>query len=79
MAMMSPTAELKAIVDTLGADEVRVLVAIARRLAMGRKAYGPLDIAGDARDWKREATDEALDLAVYLSCELLRRGVSHGW
>jgi hypothetical protein len=38
MAMMSPTAERKAIVDTLGADEVRVLVAIARRLATGRKA-----------------------------------------
>lgn len=73
MAMMSPTAELKAIVDTLGADEVRVLVAIAQRLATGRKAYGPLDIRGDARDLKREAIDEALDLAVYVSCELLRR------
>ena len=57
----------------LGPDEIHVLTAIARRLTMGRKAYGPLDIAGDARDWKREATEEALDLAVYLSCELLRR------
>jgi hypothetical protein len=65
--------ELGSIVDTLGPDEVRVLTAIARRLAVGRKVYGQLDVAGDARDWKREATEEALDLAVYLSCELLRR------
>ena len=69
-----PTAELSAIVAELGADEVKMLVAIARRLAMGRRAYGPLDVKGDARDWKREATEEACDLSVYLACELLRRG-----
>ena len=66
--------ELGSIVDTLGADEVRVLTAIARRLSIGRKVYGPLDVKGDARDWKGEATEEALDLAVYLSAELLRQG-----
>jgi len=72
-AEADPCAELDGIVRELGTDEVKVLVAIARRLAMGRRVYGTLDIAGDRRDWKREATDEALDLAVYLSAELLRR------
>ncbi|MGA2451802.1 MAG: hypothetical protein ABTD50_24380 [Polyangiaceae bacterium] len=63
---MTPTAELSAIVSELGPDEVKVLVAIARRLALGRGVYGPLDVVGDARDWKRVATAEAFDLAVYL-------------
>lgn len=72
-AEADPRAELDGIVAQLGPDEVKVLVAISRRLAMGRRVYGTLDIAGDRRDWKWEATDEALDLAVYLSAELLRR------
>jgi hypothetical protein len=53
-------------------DESRVLEAIAARLRLGRRVYGPLDIEGDARDWRREALEEALDLAVYLAAALLR-------
>jgi hypothetical protein len=56
----------------LGADERRVLVAIARRLAVGRKCYGVLDVQGDPRDWRHEAAQEALDCAVYLACETMR-------
>ena len=68
-----PTAELDAIARELGPDEIRVLVAIARRLALGRSVYGPLDVKGDARDWRKEATEEACDLSVYLTAELLRQ------
>lgn len=57
----------------LRGDELRVLVAIAERLAMGRKQYGPLVIDRDSRDWRKEASEEALDLSVYLAIDLLRR------
>lgn len=69
---MSTDSELRSVIASLGADEQRVLLAIARRLAVGAKAYGRLDVHGDPRNWKREGTEEALDLAVYLSCALLR-------
>jgi hypothetical protein len=68
-----PRAELDAIVARLGSDEVRVLVAIARRLAVGRVQYGPLEISTDPRDWRAEGAQEACDLSVYLACELLRK------
>jgi len=70
---VSPREELMATLDKLGDDEVRVVLLVAKRLAMGRKAYGPLDIKGDARDWQHEASEEALDCAVYLACETMRR------
>lgn len=58
----------------LGPDERRVLAVLADRLGMGQRTYGLLNIAGDPRDWTREAVEEARDLAVYLAAELLRRG-----
>lgn len=61
----------------LGTDEFRVLEAIAARLRLGRDVYGALDVDGDPRDWLREASEEALDLAVYLAAALLR-GVATG-
>lgn len=66
-------AELADVAAELGPDEQRVLLAIARRLAMGLKAYGPLDVHGDARDWRAEAAEELLDGCVYLACESMRR------
>ncbi len=45
---------------------------VAKRLALGAKQYGRLDVQGDRRDWRREAGEEALDCAVYLACEALR-------
>jgi hypothetical protein len=65
--------ELAVTLDELGADELRVVLLVAQRLAVGRKAYGPLDIKGDRRDWRHEASEEALDCAVYLAAETLRR------
>jgi len=63
---------LGTLVAALGEDEVLVLVAIARRLAVGRTCYGLLDVKGDPRDWRKEASEEAFDLAVYLACQMLR-------
>lgn len=57
----------------LGEGELRVLEAIAKRLRMGRDQYGPLRPVPDARDWKREASEELLDGCVYLACETLRQ------
>jgi hypothetical protein len=58
----------------LGDDERRVLEVIAARLRMGAGAYGALDVvANDARDWRREASEELLDGFVYLAREVMRR------
>jgi hypothetical protein len=66
--------ELADVASGLGADERRVLVAIAHRLASGRRAYGPLDVHGDRRDWRAEGAEELLDGCVYLACETMRLG-----
>lgn len=57
----------------LHGDELRVLSTLAERLAMGRRQYGPLRIENDQRDWRKEAAEEALDLSVYLTIDLLKR------
>jgi hypothetical protein len=69
---MSLPDELADVIASLGIDERRVLLVLARRLAMGARVYGRLDVDGDPRDWRGEAADEALDASVYLACELLR-------
>jgi len=56
----------------LGADELRVLSAIAARLAEGRRTYGELDLATDKRDFSAEARDEVFDALVYVACRLIR-------
>lgn len=56
----------------LGPDELRVLVEVARRLELGRHAYGALAIDADPRDFAREAFEEAADLAVYSAVGLLK-------
>ena len=58
--------------DGLGNDEARVVIAVAKRLSLGRRCYGPLRIFEDPRDWRKEASEEALDCAVYLAADLLR-------
>jgi hypothetical protein len=52
-------------VAELGADEVRVLLTLAKRLAMGQRCYGALDLAHDVRDWRRECLEELVDAAIY--------------
>ena len=61
-----------ALINQLNDDERDVLLAVAKRLAMGREVYGPLSIAHDPRDWRKEAHEEFLDGAIYLACETIR-------
>jgi hypothetical protein len=65
-------ARLLGVVRQLGPDERRVVLEVAERLVAGRKAYGPLGIANDGRDFNREAGDELLDAVAYLAMETLR-------
>jgi hypothetical protein len=60
--------------QTASDDEVRLLVLVGRRLLIGQRSYGRLDVQGDARDWRAEAAEELLDRCVYLACEAMRRG-----
>lgn len=68
-----PTRQIPIAFPDLGADELRVVQAIAARLTMGARQYGALAIASDARDWRKEAAEELLDAVVYLAAEVLRR------
>jgi hypothetical protein len=69
--------ELLALVGELEDDELRVVVSVARGLRKGRAVYGPLRIAADARNYGHEAYEEARDLAVYLTAQLLRLQDAH--
>ncbi len=66
--------EFGAAASDLGADELLVLTAIAKRLQLGMKQYGALNIAADTRDWTKEANEEALDMSVYLAIKTLKQG-----
>ena len=68
-----PTAQIPIAFPTLGPDELRVVEALAARLAMGAGHYGPLQLDVDPRDWRQEAAEELLDACAYLACALLRR------
>ena len=59
---------LNVIANKLQPRELRCLTRIANRLLMGQQAYGPL--APGKKEWKREAKEEAMDMAVYLSALL---------
>jgi hypothetical protein len=62
----------------LGADERRVVVALAQRLVIGRSTYGEWKARADQRDHQEEAAAEALDLSVYLAMRLVSRGEKGG-
>lgn len=66
-------AQVDAVLAQLGPDELRVMHFVAERLLGGRKVYGPLVLALDARDWRRERDEELADALVYAACESLRR------
>jgi hypothetical protein len=64
---------LLGVVRQLGPDERLVVLEVAERLVAGRKVYGPLDIAADPRDMRREAAEELLDSCVYAAVDALRQ------
>lgn len=72
---MNPNrAELDELLDLFeytGKDELPVLLQTARRLAMGLRQYGPLDVE-DGRRWRTQAAEELVDTGVYGCCELVR-------
>ena len=51
-----------------GHDEQRVIDRVLARLELGRRRYGPLNLAGDRRNWRRERFEERLDALVYDVC-----------
>jgi len=53
------------LIAQLGSDELRVLERLAQRLLEGRRRYGELSLATDARDFRQERADEIADLLVY--------------
>ena len=66
-------AALEGVVCNLGPDEVRVLTRIAERLNVGRRLYGALYLAADARAFRgKEAREELEDALVYLACAWLK-------
>lgn len=68
--------EVTALLRDLGADELRVVAFVARRVAAGRNVYGSLSVAKDSRDWRRERDEELADAIVYSACEALRRDLA---
>ena len=59
------TGDLAAIVEELGSDERRVLLALGRRLLDGQRQYGRLDVAKDPRHWRAERGEELCDVLIY--------------
>ncbi|MGD0948608.1 MAG: hypothetical protein ABSA52_14405 [Candidatus Binatia bacterium] len=62
---------LTSISTHLGRDELAVLVLVSERLRVGRRRYGELRLDTDTRDFRREALEEAADLAVYAAAALI--------
>ena len=65
-------ADLAAVAGRLWDDELRVLLTTAVRAWAGQTKYGCLRLAGDRRDFRGEAFEEACDAAFYLAAGLLR-------
>lgn len=64
--------EFWTLAEGLGDDELDMAVEGARRLAMGRKAYGELVLSLDGRDPLAEAAPELADFFVYRSWAALK-------
>lgn len=50
----------------------RIVSEVKSRLDAGAKKYGEEILDSDPRDWVQEALEEVLDLAVYISAQLIR-------
>jgi hypothetical protein len=67
---------LAAIIAELGSQEVAVLTLLAKRLQLGQRAYGLIDVASDPRDYDAERGEELADALVYTGMAELRRLVT---
>jgi hypothetical protein len=67
-------AALTTLAGLLAEDELAVVTLVAERLLYGRQHYGELRVSTDLRDFRREALEEAADMAVYAAAGLLRAG-----
>lgn len=59
------SAKLADYCSELGAQELVVLTALARRLLMGQLRYGQVNLGKDNRDWLRERAEEFADALIY--------------
>ena len=71
--------EITGIMLALNDDEVEVLMACARRLAGGRREYGPLDLDANPRDWAEELFQETADAVVYCAILSVRAKRTGAW
>jgi hypothetical protein len=76
VAESSILARIAEALPELKGDEAAVLAEVAGRLLLGQRQYGVLQLAGDPRDWVKEARDETLDLLVYAANRFLTATVS---
>lgn len=72
MKRLDDVAVISAAMAELGEIEVAVLRQVAERLRMGQREYGRLK-NDDKRNWLKEAIEEQIDGAVYLTLEARRR------
>jgi len=68
--------ELGQVLEDLGPDEQRTIAFLARRLLLGQRQYGRLDLEHDARDFATERAEEIGDLLVYSAFAALRATVA---
>ena len=54
-------------------DELRVIDRVLVGIETGRIAYGPLNVNGDSRGWKREAAMELRDFLFYAAASEVAR------
>jgi len=66
--------EIADTLDDLSGDELLVIRRIVDRIAMGRRTYGELRLAGDKRDWNEELANELLDGCVYAAIRIITQG-----
>ncbi len=71
---MTASERLHCVARDLGADELAVLCLVAERLKIGAGRYGAFQVAGDRRDFRIEALEEAADGLVYAAVALMRGG-----
>lgn len=56
----------------LGADELRVLIALATRLQRGSYTYGAMNLSKETRNLPKEREEELMDAIIYHVMEGLR-------